>query len=202
MESPALTFRNWAKGGDRRSPCVLLRCVFGIWEREEARFSPFAITLLVLVMWEEVDVRKDGEQQDRESSYSSFLAALCRDGHNRNGVLFEVDAASSMRIGTLCFRFFVRRGSLAHMMVGLYFLGPAFMSLALLRFADEAIQDVLKLEGSKGHSDAFYEFCKGFSGFCGRRRGSAHIVKWGIDSRKTPLISFFVFAFWSKLPVV
>jgi len=57
-------------------------------------------------------------------------------------------------------------------------LGPAFWSLALLRFADEAIEDILKLEGSKDHSDAFYEFCKGFSEFCGGRRRSNHIAGW------------------------
>jgi len=115
MDSPAFTFRNWAEGGGRRSPCVLLRCIFGIWEREEARFSPYGVFIPVLVIGEEVDVRKDGEQQDSRSFYSSFLAALCRDGHNRNGVLFEVDAASIRRRVTLCFRFFVRRGPLSHM---------------------------------------------------------------------------------------
>jgi len=46
-----------------------------------------------------------------------------------------------------------------------YYLGPAFMSLALLRFADEAIQDILKLEGSKGHTDSFDDSYEGSPSF-------------------------------------
>jgi len=66
-------------------------------------------------MCEEVDVRKDRERQDSRSFYISFLALLCRDGHTRNGVFFEVDAASSMRRVTLCFRFFgSQRPGLTH----------------------------------------------------------------------------------------
>jgi len=128
---------------------------FGILEREKARLSPYGTVFPILVMWEEVDVRKDGERQDSIRFYICFLVALCRDVHTRNGVLFEVDAASNMRIGTLCFYFFVRRGPLAHITRIRRCLGPAFMSFAALRFADEAIEDILKLGGSKGHSHAF-----------------------------------------------
>jgi len=62
------------------------------------------------------------------------------------------------------------------------------MSLALLRFADEAIEDILKLEGSKGHTDSLNDFCTRFSEFCGGRRRSDHIAKWRVDFRKTPPI--------------
>jgi len=60
-------------------------------------------------------MRKNGEQQDSRSFYNSFLAALCRGGHIRNGVLFKVDAASSMQRTYPVFIFFVCKGPLSHM---------------------------------------------------------------------------------------